>query len=243
MLKIALCDDDAMQIEILQELLYDYNTVSPYRVDVEAFYDGESLLNSIRQNGRYDIYVLDVMMPEMDGLELAHRLREDDEIGKIVFLSAETSFVYKAFSVSAAGYLVKPVNPEELFELINTLRNKIEKEKPSFIQINTEAGSRRVEVKDILYVDTLDRAPIYHMTDGSQILGKPKRCRFQELVAELLDGYAFVLSSVGVAVNLANVESAKAESSEITLKGGQTLLCSRTMKDNFLLRLKDYWNT
>lgn len=243
MLKIALCDDNEMQIEILQELLYDYNSVSRYRVEVGGFLSADELLESIEQNGRYDIYILDVMMPGMDGLELAKRLREDNDTGKIVFLSAETSFVYKAFSVNASGYLVKPVNPEELFELVNTLRTKIEKEQPSFVLIGTDAGERRVEVKDILYVDTCERAPVYHMADGTQITGKAKRCRFQELIADLLKGYSFVLSSVGVAVNLANVEYVKTDSSEIILKGGKSLLCSRTMKENFSVRLRDYWNS
>lgn len=243
MLKIALCDDDAIQLEILQELLYDYNSVSPFRVDVSAFPDGTELLKSIQQNGRYDIYILDVVMPELDGLELAKRLRDIDEVGKIVFLSAETSFVYKAFSVSASGYLVKPVNSEELFELINTLRTKIEKEQPSFTIISSSSGDRRIEVKDILYVDMLDRVPVYHLSNGAEIIGKVKRCRFQEMVAGLLDVYSFALSSVGVAVNLANVESVTNEGCEIILKNGNRLLCSRTMKENFINRLNDYWNT
>lgn len=243
MLKIAICDDNATQLEILQELLYDYDTVSLYKVEVESFTDGESLLKAIKENGSYDIYILDVVMPEINGLELAKKIREKDELGKIVFLSSETSFVFKAFSVSASGYLVKPVNPEDLFDLIDTLRSKIEKEQPSFIQIQTDSGTRRIEVKDILFVDTVDRAPIYHMIDGSEIVGKSRRCRFQELVEDLIRGHSFVLSSVGVAVNLANVEAAKAESNEILMKDGTVLLCSRTMKEHFIQRLKHYWNT
>lgn len=242
MLKIALCDDNEIQIELMQELMYDYNSVSPYRVDVRAFLCGGDLLAEIEQSGRFDIYILDVLMPEMDGMNLARRIREVDDIGKIIFLSAETSFVYKAFSVSASGYLIKPVNPEELFELINTLRTKIEKERPSFVQISTDFGERRVEIRDILFVDMLDRTPIYHLAGGTEIVGKAKRCKFQDMVSELLNGYPFVLSSVGVAINLANVESMKKETNEIRLKGGQILLCSRTMKDNFAKRLEDYWN-
>lgn len=243
MLKIALCDDDSIQLDMLQEMFYDFNTVSAQMVDVSAFSSGRELLRSIAEKGRYDIYILDVMMPEIDGLNLAKKLREHDEIGKIIFLSAERSFVYKAFSVSASGYLLKPVNPEELFDLIGTLRAKIDKEKPSFVLVSAESGDRRVEVNDVLYIDTMDRAPIYHLADGTSIVGKAKRCRFQEMVAEFINGYPFVLSSVGVAVNLANVESVKKESNEILLKGGECLLCSRTMKDYFLVRLNEFWNT
>lgn len=243
MLKIALCDDNELQVDILQEFFYDFNSVSPYRVDVSAFTSGPELLDAMAENGRFDIYILDIVMPNMDGLELAKRIRETDATGKIVFLSSETSFVYRAFSVDASGYLVKPVNPEELFGLINTLRIKIEKEQPPFILIQTEAGTRRVEVKDILYVDTVDREPLYHLSDGTEIMAKTKRARFQELVSDLLNGYPFVLSSVGVAVNLANVESVNPEAGEILLKGGRTVFCSRTMRDNLTNRLKELWNT
>lgn len=243
MLKIALCDDNELQLDILQDLLSDYNSVSPYRIDVSAFSSGNELLSAIRQNGRYDIYILDIMMPEMDGMELAKHLREDDEIGKIVFLTAESSFVYKAFSVSASGYLIKPVKAEELYELIRTLRMKIEKEKPSFVLLNADTGDRRVEVRDILYVDMEDRIPVYHLADGTEVVGRARRCRFQDLVSELLQGYQFTLSSAGVAVNLSNVDSVSGDGSEIFLRGGRTLLCSRTMKENFRNRLSDFWNT
>lgn len=243
MLKIALCDDDTIQIELLQELLAEYNTVSPHKVEVASFFAGSDLLRSIRQNGRFDIYILDVMMPDMDGLALARRLRENDDSGKIVFLSSATSFVFKAFAVSASGYLIKPINPNELYEMINTLREKIEKETPSFVQIIAETGLRRIEVKDILYVDTIERAPVYHLKDGSEIIGKPKRCKFQELVADLINGYPFVLASVGVAVNLENVDTVNKYNNEIMMKNGQALLCSRTMKDNFVKRLEEYWNS
>lgn len=242
MLKIAICDDDEIQNEILEEMLYDYNSVSTYRVDVSAFDCGEALLKTQETNGNFDIYILDVVMPVMDGLELAKRIRKSDDTGKIVFLSAETSFVYKAFAVSASGYLVKPVDPEELFELVNSLRTQIEKERPSFILINSDSGSRRVEVRDIMYVDTIERTPVYHLADGKKVSGRSRRVKFQEMVAELLNGHSFALSSVGVAVNLSNVESVKSESNEIRLKNGEVLLCSRTMKDNFLRRLADFWN-
>lgn len=243
MLTIALCDDNELQLEILQEYLYDYNTVSPYKVDTTAFSSGTDLLNAIEQNGRFDVYILDIMMPEMDGMELAKRLREIDEIGKIIFLSAETSFVYKAFAVNASGYLVKPVNPEELYDLLRTLRARIEKEKPSYVLVNAVPGDRRVEVRDILYVNMADRVPIYHLTDGTEVVGHAKRGKFQEMVSDLLNGYPFALSSAGVAVNLANVESLANGSNEIVLKGGTTLLCSRTMKENFTYRLRDFWNS
>lgn len=243
MLKIALCDDDELQLNLLQELLFEYNSVSPYRVDVYAFASGADLLKAIERNGRYDIYILDIMMPEMDGMELAKHLRENDEIGKIVFLSAETSFVYKAFAVSASGYLIKPIDAEELYELIRTLRTKIEKEKPSYVLIKADHGDRRVEVKNILYVDMVDRIPVYHLADGTDVVGHAKRCKFQEMVSDLLNGYPFVLSSAGVAVNLANVEAIAKGNSEIMLKGGTKLLCSRTMRENFMNRLNDFWNS
>lgn len=242
MLKIALCDDDATQRDVLKDLLRDYNSVSPFMVESAAFCSGAELLNAVKQNGRYDIYILDVMMPEMDGLALAGQLREGDDAGKIVFLSAEPSFVYKAFSVSASGYLVKPVDPEELFSLIDTLHGKIEKERPSFVLVKTENGERRIEVRDILYVDTYERMPVFHMTDGADVLCKAKRVKFQEQVSSLLRDYPFALSSVGVAVNLANVKSIRNESSEITLNNGKILLCSRTMKESFVRSLESYWN-
>lgn len=242
MLKIAICDDNEIQTDILQELFDDYNSVSPYKANVFVFSSGAELLSFISENGTCDIYILDIMMPELNGMEVAKKLRETDDFAKIVFLTTETSYVFKAFSVSASGYLMKPVNPEELFELVNNLRIRIEKEKPSSVILHTDAGNRRVEVKDIVYVDVIDRVPMYHLFNSTVVTGKARRCRFQEMISELLNGYPFALSSAGVAVNLANVESIDCASSELTLKNGEHLLCSRTMKEFFVNRLQDFWN-
>lgn len=69
-----------------------------------------------------DIIFLDIEMPEMNGLELAKRANSDGYKGEIVFFTAYKQYAMEAFSVSALGYLLKPVMDEELRKVVERAR-------------------------------------------------------------------------------------------------------------------------
>ncbi len=72
---------------------------------------------------RYDLYLLDVMLPDGNGLELCRRLREFDPDTPVIFFTAKSEPQYKeqAFEAGARAYIGKPALPDELVETINTV--------------------------------------------------------------------------------------------------------------------------
>ena len=107
-MRILLCEDD----ENLGMLLREYLQAKGY--ETELFADGEAGYRGFVR-GRYDICVLDVMMPKKDGFTLAQEIKQADKDMPIVFLTAKTlkEDVFEGFKLGADDYITKPFSMEE----------------------------------------------------------------------------------------------------------------------------------
>lgn len=73
MLKIALCDDDAAVLENIEACVLGYFSKTTQRAEVKTFTKSEHLAASIADGDRFDLYILDVEMPELNGFEVARK--------------------------------------------------------------------------------------------------------------------------------------------------------------------------
>lgn len=127
MYSILLADDEIMELETLTE--YVRWESMGIRV-VGAAKNGREALELVRELDP-DIILTDVRMPIMDGLEFAKRAKQLSQRVKIVFLSGHDEFQYikAALSVEASGYLLKPLDLEELAQLMEKVKAKVEEAK------------------------------------------------------------------------------------------------------------------
>lgn len=118
--RILLCEDD----ESLGMLLKEYLQVKNY--DAELYPDGELGFKAFAQ-GKYDLCILDVMMPKKDGFSLAQDIRLIDQKVPIIFLSAKTlkEDILSGFKVGADDYMTKPFSMEELIFRIEAILRRI----------------------------------------------------------------------------------------------------------------------
>ena len=114
--KILLVEDD----ESLGYLLSEYLKMKDF--DVKWAKNGKDALNLVKKDD-FDLMVLDVMMPEMDGFTLAKEIKKDFPDTPFIFLTARSLKidVLKGFSLGAVDYLKKPIDEEELVVRLNTL--------------------------------------------------------------------------------------------------------------------------
>ena len=118
---ILLCEDD----ENLGMLLREYLQAKGY--ETELFADGEAGYRGFVR-GRYDICVLDVMMPKKDGFTLAQEIKQADKDMPIVFLTAKTlkEDVFEGFKLGADDYITKPFSMEELTLRIEAILRRVQ---------------------------------------------------------------------------------------------------------------------
>ncbi len=118
--RILLCEDD----ESLGMLLKEYLQVKNY--DAELYPDGELGYKAFTQS-KYDLCILDVMMPKKDGFSLAQDIRLIDQKVPIIFLSAKTlkEDILSGFKIGADDYMTKPFSMEELIFRIEAILRRI----------------------------------------------------------------------------------------------------------------------
>ena len=123
MLRVAICDD-------MQDFLARANSlVSAWKEDnddvvVDLFSDGDSLIDAHVKNP-FDIILLDIVMPLMNGIDTAAQIRKSDKSVKLVFLTSSPEFAIESYSVHANGYLLKPIDKDKLYACLDELYTDI----------------------------------------------------------------------------------------------------------------------
>lgn len=152
---IAVCDDTQIDREIVVERLGEICLDEHINVEISCFESAEKLLDSIKEGRQYNMLLLDVMMPGMDGMELARTLRGNEDKVSIVFMSYNREMALQGYEVSAVRYLAKPVDDERLKEAVTFCYGRCQKSEEIMLPVN--GGTRKVMPKDIYYIEIIGR--------------------------------------------------------------------------------------
>ena len=170
LIEIALCDDNAEDIEALESLAESFVAEhSEFPIRLSVFTSALELLNAVESGSSFDLYILDVMMPGMSGIQFAETLRSRGDRAEIVFLTVSREYAVDAFSVYACGYLLKPVNKERFDEVVLHTIPKIVREKNEVLTVKTKDGLRRIQLRNIVMVESFNHTREIVMIDGSTL--------------------------------------------------------------------------
>ena len=150
--RIAICDDSAKDAEFVQDILTNWAAKKQLDIKTECFPSAESFLFHYAEDKAWDILLLDIEMGAMDGVTMAKRVRQDNEAVQIVFITGYSDYIAEGYEVSALHYLMKPVNEEKLFEVLN---RALEKQKQNEHCMNLELSGEmvRIPLYEIRYLD------------------------------------------------------------------------------------------
>lgn len=155
MLLIAVCDDQASDRIKLSELITTYLQERHIAGKVWDYDSAENLIAATGENkGRFDIIFLDIIMDGMNGMDCARLIRQQDSSVNILFLTSSPDYVYEGYEVDATAYLVKPVDTNKLAAALDKTLARIEGIAAESITITSGTVTRRLLIKDILYVES-----------------------------------------------------------------------------------------
>ena len=157
MYNIAICDDQIICGETLElsldQIMSDYNTA--YKVDI--YTSGTQLLSDLESKKKeFDILFLDILMgeDEMNGIDLAKKIRLFDDSTSIVFVTSSTDYVLDGYSVRALQYLIKPVDNKILREV---LEYELKSKNNVSVVFKEKDSTRKVPASDIVHIETSGR--------------------------------------------------------------------------------------
>lgn len=198
---IAVCEDHADELELLVDVLHQWQQERKTALRLKRFQNAVDLLEAARKE-QFTLYLLDVMMPGIDGMAAAREIRSFDTSAEIVFLTSSPSFAYESYGVKALDYLLKPIRTELLFPVLDRLFLKTEKQQEDLI-LRTSTTLIRIPFSRLVYVEVINKHLYFNLTDGSvrEIVGALKD--YEEL---LLSRPEFMRTHRSYIVNMMQVE-------------------------------------
>lgn len=207
-INIAICDDSHKQQELIQKAIEIYfNTYGDYSIQVTCYDNPLLFLESLDQNGGYDILILDIFMPGINGTEVAKEIRKRKDKTEIVFLTTSDDFAVMAFSLKATHYLVKPFTQSEFDEAMNRAVASFAKNNVLRLSFKLTGGSvKTVDIDDILYIENYKHEQQVQLKDGDVLSIREALNSLQEQL-DKLSPHQFLTPYKGYIVNLKAVYS------------------------------------
>lgn len=123
--KVAICDDNKTDAKFVLSMLNLWAKRHQLSIQTECFSSAESFLFRYAEDKTFDILLLDIEMGAMDGVEMARQIRKENETVQIVFITGYSDYIAEGYEVAALHYLIKPVNQEKLFSVLDRAAKKL----------------------------------------------------------------------------------------------------------------------
>ena len=218
-LTIAICDDNEEQTAELRRLLGEWTADKPFALMIDEYISAESFLFSYPDKP-CSLLLLDIEMKKLNGMELARKLRADGDMLPIVFVTGYADYMSDGYEVEALHYLLKPVDKDKLFAVLDRYVQRHSPEKE--IMLECDGRTLHVSPDTIIYCEAMGKKTVVRLSDGKTLDCAAGISTLAEL---LTDG--FVACHRSYIVNLRFVRSIG--KAELTLDGGGIIPISRRL--------------
>lgn len=225
MLKIAICDDEKSQLNLLKNILSIHLDLKGMDYKIYEFDSGESLLDSIIKDN-YDIIFSDIEMKKLDGIETAKNIRLYNKKSVIIFVTAYPDFVFQGYEVKAFNYILKPYKSEKIGQVLDSALEELEDIKDKFYGIELKSGTKKINLNNTIYF-TSDKRKVNAVTLTGYIDFYDK---LDELEKNLPSFFVRIHQRYLVNINFVS----SVESNSITING-ESLPISRGRYNSFMI--------
>lgn len=232
LLKIGILEDEPKQMQRITDFLEQFRQEHPpFSYTVDWYERGAHLLERYQRD--CDLLFLDIQLPDMLGIEAAHRIREMDQNVMIIFVTNLTQYAIEGYSVRAFDYVLKPVSYAAFSaKLERALRILSHREQQVSIDIRCREGSRRLSSDMILYFEVFDHDLIIHTDQGDM-----KQWGSLSKYEKMLEGAHFARCNSCYLVNLKFVRGVERDT---VVVGQDRLSISKSRRKAFLAALAQY---
>ncbi|MBQ7337301.1 MAG: response regulator transcription factor [Clostridia bacterium] len=221
-LKIAICDDEQNQIEYLSDVVSAWARKNRHVAELKTYSSAKSFLFDYSEEKDFDILLLDIEMPGMNGVELAKAVRKENSTVQIVFITGYYEYFSDGFDVSALHYLIKPADERKLLPVLDRAVSNLNYRQRAVL-LTSPDGDVKVSLADICYVESENVHVAVHAVNGVY-RSRISLAKFSEQLDE-----TFIKVHRSYIVGLKYVK--KISRTDITMLNGDLVPISRGMYD------------
>lgn len=202
-MKLVICDDNLKDLNELEGLLIKYgNHRSDICLELEKFSDVSTLLQKLQHNETADIYILDIIMSQITGIDLGYEIRKNNALSIIIYISTSDAFAMDAYNIHALRYLLKPIKENNLFEALDYTLSHIDARNDSVYVVKTNAGLESILYSQIEYIENFSRKLKIHLTNREIVTSIYIRESFEKEIEELINSKKFVYVHKSFLINM-----------------------------------------
>ena len=234
-MKIGLCDDQEIFLNRLGKIMETAAKQANVKMVIQVFHRASDLLEYCKYNKDLDIVVLDIVM-DINGIEVAKRIRERNNYIKIVFFSNYEHFAVQGYTVKATRYLLKTDSEKKLVEAVKELLEDCQKERGKvFLE---QIGSRVIPIpfSGVMYVETYTRKTKLHTRTGEYISNKNMKGH-----TNILTDMRFGRCHAAYMVNMDYIKEIRGL--ELLLDNGEIIGISKGKRKAFMEQYLQYMNS
>ena len=230
MVRIAVVEDSENDIKTMTEYIERYNAESDNDISFDVYTDGAMLVES--RNKTYDIIIMDIDMPLLDGMRAAEEIRKSDDEVIIIFVTSMAQYAIKGYEVGALDYILKPVSYFALSQRLSKAISRLRKTTARYITVRVNRGVQKLDVADIKYIESQKNLLVYHTVNEKLVTYSTLK------VAEAaLKDMNFSKGNSGCLINLRHVDAVK---DGCAVVGGEHVPLSRSQRAGFEAALVKY---
>lgn len=242
MLLVGICDDETVYLHKMEAYVRDCYRKNQIFAALHTFEKSSSLLYEIEDGTRFDLLLLDIEMPQMDGMELAARVKKLLPDVLIIFFTSHMEYALDAYELSVFRYIPKSGHGERLAHALLDAAKLIEVQRRDAYIIQNQNRLERVPLKNLLYVvhegkNALLVTDIKDEETQEAVCYKVRKTLQQ--VAQELGAEEFLFIDRGCIVNLSKVMSVR--ENQCILKDGTRLAVSQNRTQELKERLLGFW--
>ncbi len=208
MLQIAVIEDSGADLETLVNYLEQYKTEKKPDIFVRCYSDALSFLRD--GQAEPDIILMDILLPDMSGMEAARKYRERDETACLIFVTNMADFAVEGYQVNALDYLLKPVDYQRFEMTMGKAVRYCSTKQHHVLSVHTQEGQLRLAMSDIYFIRSFKHY-VYIMTAEKEYR---VRSSMREMEQQLDDSMFFRCDNSYI-VNLTYVEQVTKDTARV----------------------------
>ncbi|WP_276947985.1 LytR/AlgR family response regulator transcription factor [Acetatifactor muris] len=152
MYRLAICDDNQTDAAYLQTLLKRWAASAGTALNMESFPSAEAFLFRYEEDRSFDLLLLDIEMGQMSGVELARKIRQENRLVQIVFITGYMEYISEGYDVEALHYLIKPVTEEKLRTVLERAVQRLDSREKALC-LSMSGTVMRIPLREIHYLE------------------------------------------------------------------------------------------
>ena len=219
-MRIAICEDEKVVLDFESSLVTKWAAGSGCPLELDTYISAEQFLFESEDKAPYDVLIFDIQMKNMNGMELAKKLRARGSDAVIIFITGVPDYAIEGYEVGAVRYILKPVKEEVLKSLLDSVWKERQKKTEDFFVLGQGADLEKISFEKIIYIEARGH---YVFLEGSDF-EREWKAGFAETAAAF-EGKGFFCLRRGLLVNLAHVS--RITRTDCLLDNGETLPVAR----------------